>query len=129
MSDENGNGELAQLLRVKRGYRKAAQDLEAELKAKFEENLAKGEKRLKEQYLEKIVDAVFAETAPVVAVEEEKKAEPSPDPSVCATCGSKLDPGAKFCSQCATPIEEGDLKDANVTKVAFASRKRSVRVR
>jgi len=128
LSDENGNGELAQLLRVKRGYRKAAQDLEAELKAKFEENLAKGEKRLKEQYLEKIVDAVFAETAPVVAVEE-KKVEPPPDPSVCATCGSKLDLGAKFCSQCATPIEEVDLKDANVTKVAFASRKRSVRVR
>ena len=128
MSDENGNGELAQLLRVKRDYRKAAQDLESELKAKFEENLAKGEKRLKEQYLEKIVDAVFAETAPVVAVEE-KKVEPPPDPSVCATCGSKLDLGAKFCSQCASPIEEGDLKDANVTKIAFASRKRGVRVR
>ena len=128
MSDENGNGELAQLLRVKRDYRKAAQDLEAELKTKFEENLANGKKRLKEQYLEKIVDVVFAETAPAVAVEE-KKVEPSPDPSVCATCGSKLDLGAKFCSQCATPIEEVDLKDANVTKVAFASRKRSVRVR
>jgi ribosomal protein L40E len=128
---ENGNGEVKELLEIKRRYHKNAAELEAKLLADFERDLTDGKKQLRERYLEQVVDVIFAETPPQKSpVVEEKKPEPVeavPGAKVCSECGARLDEGAKFCGQCATPVEEEALKD--VTKVASAGRKRSIRVR
>jgi hypothetical protein len=125
LSDQNGNGELAALLEIKRGYKKDIANLEAELKAKFEKELTDGKKQLKDVYLEKIVDVVFAEP-PIEASVKEAEPEPvvhpqeavvipAPAPlSECSECGAKLDPGAKFCSRCAAPVKEDEKHEANV---------------
>ena len=110
--NENGNGELRKLLEIKRAYRKDLTSLEEELKIKFERELADGKKRLKEQYLENVVDTVFAEPAPAepkpVAVEPSAPVEPEP-PS-CTECGGTIGPNDKFCANCAYPLRE-DVKD------------------
>jgi ribosomal protein L40E len=126
---ENGNGELAALLSVKRGYKNELVNLEAELRSKFDRDLAEGKKALKENYLEQIVDVIFAEAA---FQEPEKKQEPparvvEPKPSVCSECGAKLDLGAKFCSQCANPVEEEEKNEG--TAVVSTSRIHSSRGR
>jgi hypothetical protein len=112
MTAENGNGELRQLLEIKHAYRKGLTSLEEELKVQFERDLADGKKRLKEKYLENIVDTVFAETAPVKPVPEVAApiAPAEPEPPKCPDCGSPVDPMDKFCAQCAAPLEE-DVKE------------------
>jgi hypothetical protein len=113
---ENGNGELAALLSVKRSYRNALVNLETELRSKFEQELADGKKALKEKYLEQIVDVIFQVTS---QERQEKQESPallveSKSPK-CSECGAKLDPGAKFCSQCASPMEEeGKIEGSTV---------------
>ena len=62
------NGELRKQLEIKRAYRWDLASLEEDLRAKYERELADSKKRLKEQYLENVVDTVFAEPAPVKSV-------------------------------------------------------------
>jgi hypothetical protein len=118
---ENGNGELAALLSVKRSYRNALANLETELRSKFEQDLADGKKGLKEKYLEQIVDVIFQ-----VPSQEVQEKQESPALSVeskspkCSECGAKLDLGAKFCSQCASPIEE-EAKNEGTAVVSSGS--------
>jgi len=137
MTAENGNGELKQLLEIKRSYRKGLTSFEEELKAKFERDLADGKKRLKEQYLEGVVDVVFAEPAasqamepaltvtPQVEVKTEVTSKPESSLPVidCPGCGTRVDANANFCSRCAYPLKEGERS------VAPASRKLGTRVR
>jgi len=130
---ENGNGELRQLLEVKRAYRADLAAFEADLKARYEQELADAKKRFKEQYLELIVDVVFAETIPMAPTEEPA---PTPEPASsaapaevkpsCPECGSSISPSDKFCPQCACPLKE-DVKDE--TPVVSTGSKFSVRVR
>jgi hypothetical protein len=110
----NGNGELRQLLELKRGYRRDLTSLEKELSVKFERELVDGKKRLKEQYLESVVDTVFAEPAPVKPVPEVAPPEasvPKADvPPRCPDCDAPVDPTDKFCAECSYPLKE-DVKD------------------
>ena len=146
MSAENGNGELRQLLDIKRAYRKGLMSLEEKLKAQFERDLADGKKRLKEQYLENVVDTVFAEPAQVAVevkdatvnivpeVEIKTEVTPAPPPPVtsCPECGTTVDVRDKFCSQCAYPLTEPREKEVDMREwpVATASsRKFRARVR
>jgi hypothetical protein len=139
MTAENGNGELRQLLEIKRAYRKGLVSLEEELKAKFERELADGKKRLKEQYLENVVDTVFAETppapeptpepaGPVRAIAGYEPATvPAPEkPTRCPECDAPVDPMDKFCAECAAPLQE-DVKEN--APVVTAGRKFRTRVR
>jgi hypothetical protein len=122
MTAENANGELRQLLEIKRGYRKELASLEEELKTKYDLDLADGKKRLKEQYLENVVDTVFAEPTP--APPKPEVAMPSalaePEPPRCPECDSPVDSTDKFCAECAAPLKsEGVMDNA---PVASASR-------
>jgi len=125
MTVENGNGELRQLLEIKRAYRRDLTTLEEELKARFERELLDGKKRLKEQYLENVVDAVFGEPAPAepkpVAVEPGAPAETKPP--ACPECGGTVDPNDKFCANCAFPLKE-DEKPAAIAGRKFRTRSR-----
>ena len=116
MTTENGNGELKQLLEIKRTYRRDLTSFEEELTAKYERELADGKKRLKEQYLENVVDAVFAERAP--APPKPEVAMPSaptePESPKCLECDSPVDPTDKFCAKCAAPLKEDVRNDAPV---------------
>jgi hypothetical protein len=136
MTAENGNGELKQLLEIKRAYRKDLTSLEEDVRAKLERELADGKKRLKEQYLEKIVDTVFAEPAtsrPVAPASSEPKTEPETPPrgtvviaQECPECGAPVNAADMFCSKCAYPLKE-DAK--NETPVVSASRQLRTRRR
>jgi hypothetical protein len=110
----NGNGELRQLLELKRGYRRDLMSLEKELRLKFERELIDGKKRLKEQYLESVVDTVFAEPAPVKPEPEVAPPDaslPKADvPPRCPDCDAPVDPTDKFCAECSYPLKE-DVKD------------------
>jgi hypothetical protein len=141
LTAENGNGELRQLLEIKRGYRRDLTSLEEELRTKYERDWADGRKRLKEQYLENVVDTIFAETpptsesapkpAPTAEVrpiaEYEPETVPAPGkPPRCPECNAPIDPTDKFCAKCAYPLQE-DLKE-NVP-VVTTGRKFRTRVR
>ena len=125
MTAENGNGELRQLLEIKHAYRKGVTSLEEELKAQFERDLADGKKRLKEKYLEAVVDTVFAESAPAPPKPEpvEAPATVESEPK-CPECGSPVDPTDKFCAECATPLKEDLIQDASVVSASRQLRKR-----
>jgi hypothetical protein len=112
----NGNGELRQLLEIKRAYRKGLTSFEEELKVQFERDLADGKKRLKEKDLENVVDAVFAESVPVTSKVEvvESSAPSEPESPKCPECGSPVDPMDKFCAECAFPLTEEVKNDAPV---------------
>lgn len=122
----NGNGELRQLLEIKRAYRKGLTSLEEELKVQFERDLADGKKRLKEKYLENVVDAVFAESAPVPPKTEivEPSAPSEPESPKCPECGSPVDPMDKFCAECAFPLTEEVKNDAPVSSASRQLRNR-----
>ena len=110
MTAENGNGELRQLLEIKRAYRQDVAKTEADLRAKLERELAEAKKLLKEQYLEDVVDTVFAEATPAPPTPEPVKAPPpasaEPESPKCPNCESPVDPMDKFCSECATPLTD-----------------------
>jgi len=145
MTAENGNGELRQLLDIKRAYRKGLTTLEGQLKADYERDLADGKKKLKEKYLEQVVDAVFAEsppTPPATVEVEAKEATIALRPEVkldvkvstpgkCPECDAPVDPMDKFCSQCAFPLTEPVEKEADMSDfpVVSAGRKFRTRVR
>jgi len=122
----NGNGELRQLLGIKRAYRKDLASTEEQLKAQFERELAESRKRLKEKYLENVVDTVFAEPTP--APPKTKVAMPSapaePEPPKCPECDSPVDPTDKFCAECAFPLTEEVKNDAPVPSASRQLRKR-----
>ncbi len=124
MTAENGNGELRQLLEIKRAYRKGLTSLEEELKVQFERDLADGKKRLKEKYLESVVDAVFAESAPPKTEAIEPSAPPEPESPKCPECESPVDPMDKFCAECAFPLTEEVKNDAPVPSASRQLRKR-----
>ena len=140
MTAENGDGELKQLLEIKRGYRRDLTSFEEELKAKFEHELVEGKKRLQSQYLENIVDVVFAEATPEPPVQESPPAPEPPrastsvevkKPGACPECGAPVDPEDKFCSQCAYPLREPAEKEADMSEypVVTAGRKLKPRSR
>ena len=110
----NGNGELRKLLEIKRAYRKDLTSLEEEVRVKLERELADGKKRLKEQYLENVIDTVFAEPAPVKPVPKVAPAEASVSKADvlprCPDCDAPVDPTDKFCAECSYPLRE-DVKD------------------
>ena len=116
---ENGNGEVKQLAGVKRAYRGKVTSLEADLRTKFETDLADGKKRLKNEYLEAVVDVVFADDDALPIEVNMRKAEISVDmtprvnlvletkqPGKCPECDSNVGPNDKFCSECAYPLKE-----------------------
>jgi hypothetical protein len=133
---ENENGELKQLAAIKRAYRKALTSLEEELKAKYERELADGKKKAKEEYLESVVDVIFAEPAaaevepptavPQVEVKTEVTSKPPPPLPVidCPGCGARVAASAAFCSQCGFFLKEDERSVA-----AASSRKLGSRVR
>jgi hypothetical protein len=143
MTSENGNGEVRQLLEIKRAYRKGLTTLEGQLKADYERDLADGKKKLKEKYLENVVDVVFTEPAPPATVEVEAKEatialrpEVKLDvkvsaPGVCPECQAKVDTSDKFCSQCAFPLTESVETEVDMSDfpVVSAGRKFRARVR
>jgi len=110
MTAENGNGELRQLLEIKRAYRKDVTTFEADLKAKYDRELADGKKLLKQEYLEELVDTVFADATPAPSKPEAVKAlapaPAEPESPKCPSCESPVDPMDKFCAECATPLKE-----------------------
>ena len=123
----NGNGELRQLLEIKRAYRKGLTSFEEELKVQFERDFADGKKRLKEKYLENVVDAVFAESAPVAPKAEvvEPSAPSEPESPKCPECDSPVDPTDKFCAECAAPLNpEGVMDNAQVVSASRQLRNR-----
>jgi hypothetical protein len=153
MTAENGNGELKQLLEIKRSYRKELAEREAELKAECERKVAAAKKELKGKYLEKVVDSVFAEpaTAPeaklepppsnmtvqysssqtpsaegtrVIAGYEPEKVPAAVKSPRCPECNAPVDPTDKFCAECAYPLE--DVKE-NAPVVSSARKFRSRR--
>jgi hypothetical protein len=141
MTAENGNGELRQLLDIKRAYRQGLTTLEGQLKADYERDLADGKKKLKEKYLENVVDVVFTEPAPPATVEVEAKEatialrpEVKLDvkvsaPGVCPECEAKVDASDKFCSQCAFPLTEPVEKGADMSEWPVASAGRKLKPR
>jgi|GEM_PF-6297763 len=114
MTAENGsgNGELRQLLEIKRAYRKDVATFEADLTAKFDRELEDGKKLLKQEYLEEVVDTVFADAPPAPSKLEAAKAPASapaePESAKCPECESPVDPMDKFCAECATPLKESE---------------------
>jgi len=127
MTAENENGELRQLLGIKRAYRKDLASTEEQLKAQFERELAESRKRLKEKYLENVVDTVFAEPAP--APPKPEVAMPSapaePEPPKCPECDCPVDPTDKFCAECAAPLSpEGVMDNPQVVSASRQLRKR-----
>jgi hypothetical protein len=141
LTAENGNGELRQLLEIKRGYRQDLISLEEELRTKYERDLADGRKHLKEQYLENVVDTIFAETPPTpesgpkpapaegvrpIAGYEPETVPASEKPPRCPECNTPVDPTDKFCAECAYPLQE-DLKEN--APVVTTGRKFGTRVR
>jgi hypothetical protein len=139
MTAENDNGELKQLLELKRGYQKELAEREAELKAECERKVAAAKKELQGKYLEKVVDTVFAEPAPApeptreVAPAEgtrviagyEPETVPTPEkPSRCPECNAPIDPMDKFCSECAAPLQEEVKEDAPVPSAGRKPRTR-----
>jgi hypothetical protein len=120
----NGNGEIKQLVGVKHAYRGKVASLEADLRAKFEADLTEGKKRLKEEYLEAVVDVVFADDASLPIEVNMRKAEVSLDvtpkismtvetkyPGKCPECGSDVRPNDKFCAECAYPLQDESVSD------------------
>lgn len=134
---ENGNGELRQLLEVKHAYRADLAKFEADLKAKYDQDLADARKRFQEQYLERIVDIVFAEAgtpAPIEAAHAEApKIEPAKDEPLavpviapvarCPQCEAPIPPDANFCPQCAAPVKEEKTSEPQPETVVIAGRK------
>jgi hypothetical protein len=128
----NGNGELRQLLEIKRAYRQGLTSLEGQLKADYERDLADGKKKLKEKYLEQVVDAVFAESTPVAPKVEvaEPSAPAEPESPKCPECGEPTAEGDKFCSRCASPLaEEPEKKGADMSEWPVASAGRKLKPR
>lgn len=129
----NGNGELRQLLEIKRTYRQGLTTLEGQLKADCERNLADGKKKLKERYLEQVVDTVFAEPAPASPKPEpvEAPVPAEPESPKCPECGSPVDPMDKFCAECASPLKESESDErpsmANYPVVSASSQLRTRR--
>jgi len=129
---ENCDGELRQLLEVKRAYRTDLAAFETDLKARYERELADAKKRFKEQYLERIVDVVFAEAAPVQEPSPQLALPPEPavevkKSGICPECDAPVGPDDKFCSKCAAPLKEEDERESQA--VVSAGRKFSTRHR
>jgi len=124
----NGNGELRQLLEIKRAYRRDLASLEEDLRAKYERDLTDSKKRLKEQYLENVVDTVFAEPAPVKPVPEVAPPQASVSKADvlprCPDCDAPVDPTDKFCAECSYPLKEDVKDDAPVVSAGSKFRKR-----
>jgi len=119
MTAENGNGELRQLLDIKHAYRKDVSEYEADLTEKYERELAQAKKQMKEKYLEKIVDTVFADTMPAQPSPPEPAPVEVPEVRVCPECDGLVTRSDKFCSHCASPLREGE----NSESVTIAGRK------
>jgi len=109
---ENGNGELAALLQVKKAYRKALAELEAEEREAYEKRLAERTKAERERYLEQIVDVIFQ--GPSSQPEAKTKAQVKEDLAVagrsrahkfCSTCGNRVGKDALVCWRCDSPLE------------------------
>jgi len=128
LTTENGNGELKQLLEIKRTYRRDLTSFEEDLAAKYDRELVDGKKRLKEQYLENVFDAVFADPARAKAIPgvEEPSAPAMPESPKCPECETPVGEGDKFCAECACPLQE-DVR--NETKVVSTGRRQSTRRR
>jgi len=141
---ENGNGEVIQIAGIKRAYRGKVTSLEADLRAKFEADLTDGKNRLKREYLEAVVDVVFADDALPIEVNV-RKAEISVDvtpkvsmtvetkhPGKCPECDSDVRPDDKFCSECATPLKTFDNEgedDPRSTLLGVAGHSKRIRRR
>ena len=105
MTAENGNGELRQLAAVKRAFKSELADVEKDLREKFERELSAKKLKLREKYLEKVVDAVFGES-PDVKVPEPREIEESVESPKCPECGTPVASGDKFCANCASPLKD-----------------------
>ena len=131
MTVENGNGELKQLVEIKRAYRKGLASLEEQLTAKYERELADGKKQLKEHYLENLVDTIFADSAPAKTVPE--PAAPTtpaePESPKCPACETPVGEGDKFCAECAYPLMEESAKEVDMSEWPVASAGRRLRSR
>jgi hypothetical protein len=131
LTTENGNGELKQLLEIKRTYRRDLTSFEEELTSKYERELADGKKRLKEQYLENVVDAVFADPAPVKTIPgvEEPGVPAEPESPKCPECETPVADGDKFCANCAAPLIDPLKEGQDDAPVVSTGRRFRARVR
>ena len=102
MTTENGNGELRQLIELKRNYRTESAKIQDEIK-----RLVEQKKQLKVDYIERavdIADRTFPEQPePVLA---STPAPASPQVRECPECGATVEAKDKFCSQCASSLKE-----------------------
>jgi len=135
MSNENGNGEVKRLVDLKHTFKAEAAQLEEDIRKKFAEELEAAEKDLKDKYLEQVVDWFYgnglaekrpepeqATPPPVVEAAPQPESTASSAPT-CPNCGASLVAGDKFCSQCASPIEDQETEQAvAATPVATAGR-------
>ncbi len=141
MSNGNGNGEVKKIVELRHSYKDDVAKLEADLKARLEQELETGKKDLKDKYLEHVVDWFYGNglNAPDAQPEQGLDAPPEhadeppmpdadepeplptdgPDPTACNECGAKVVEGDRFCSQCATPIE-ADEKEPGEAAVPVA---------
>jgi hypothetical protein len=131
MTAENGNGQLAQLVQIKRAYKKSVADLETELKTKYEQELSDGRRRLKGQYLENVVDTVFADSTPVKAVPGivEPSVPAEPESPKCPECETPVAEGDKFCANCAAPLIDPLKEGQDDAPVVSTGRRFRARVR
>ena len=145
MSNGNGNGEVQKLVALKHGYKDEITQVEEDLKAKFEAELAAAKKDLKDKYLDKIVEWFYSNgfngngstqappppSEPTPTLAQATQGDPgstdsselsdsseSSDSSalttpVCNDCGAELQQNAKFCTQCAAPVESETKAETN----------------
>jgi len=110
MTADNGNGELRELIQLRRSYRADLSRIEDQEKA-----LKTEKKDLKTRYIEVAVDVadrIFPDTveskpapapAPSPKVEE---VEAEPESPKCPECETPVAEGDKFCANCAYPLKE-----------------------
>jgi hypothetical protein len=111
--DNNGNGDLKALIKLKTGYRANIAEIDLQIT-----ELQASKKKLRTDYIEEavdIADRIFPETpkAPAApAPEPEPESAPEvalytkPALTKCPECDSKVGPNDKFCSECAYPLKE-----------------------
>jgi hypothetical protein len=139
----NGNGEVKRIVDLKHRFKDDFMQVEAELKAKFEEEVEAARKGLKDRYLEQVVDWFYGNgfNAPdqpsvmpeVVVTPAEVTTSPSshvdpdeagPENPTCSECGVTLQHGDKYCSQCSAPVREVNEPEPQKTSTVVSAGRR-----
>jgi hypothetical protein len=121
----NGNGEVKKLVELKHTFKAETSQLEADLRAKFAQELEAAEKALKDKYLEQVVDWFYGngfndkppqppEEEPATAevpphdVPETEVTTPAPQPDSESTESTKsTTPSGPTCPNCGATLDSG----------------------